>query len=172
MQHQMNCQPLRVHQVPSRKSSDREVSAQAPSPNQLLRGATRECPRPSAYATTTPCALPSATKPCLPQGLIQARKTVPSRPSIVKSPPQQPSEISPQENAPPFRQPAYRLAPKRDYRLKEPTLKKKPKLTRVSNKGGVEEPTQKPAGKVIHTRRYGQALHKTSSSSEPDHKFS
>ena len=119
-------------QEPLRKSGDKasaQASAQAPSPNQLLRGAARKCPRPSAYATTTPYALPSTTKTPPPRELIQARDKIPSGPCIIESPPRLPSQIPPQENTPLFRQPAGRLAPKRDHTIRnhriqhqEPTL--------------------------------------------------
>ncbi len=188
-------------QEPLRNSRDKasaQASAQAPSPDQLLRGAARKCPRPSAYAMTTPYALPSTTKPSPHRDLIQGRGRKPSRPSIVESPLQLPSQIPPQENSPPFRQPAGRLAPKRDHTIatrrvpqhREPDSKENRKYTRAPTQKGVQEPTQKCAGKIIHEpgkataqltadtvtgqppRRYGQAICRTSSGPEPDLKVS
>ena len=197
----MNSKPSLVQayrQEPLRKSGDKasaQASAQAPSPDQLLRGAARKCPRPSAYAMTTPYALPSIGRPSLPRELMQGRGRKPSRPSIVESPLQLPSQIPPQENSSAFRQPAGRLAPKRDHTIatcqhREPDSKKNLKYTRAPTQKGVQEPTQKCAGKIVHEpgkataqltadtvtgqppRRYGQAIPKTSSGLEPDLKVS
>lgn len=187
-------------QEPFRKSSDKafaQASAQAPSPNQLLRGAARKYPRPSAYATTTSYALPSTTRTSPPQDAIPGQDRRPSGSFIVEVPPQLPSQIPTQENIPPLRQLASRLAPKRDHVIRarqvkqqESTSKEKPKHTRAPTQRGVQEPGHKFAGKVIdrlgealaqvtaHTvtgqppRRYSQALRRTSSSPDPDRKAS
>ena len=187
-------------QEPFRKSSDKasvQASDRAPSPNQLLRGAARKYPRPSAYATTIPYALPSTTRPSPPRDVIPAQEIRPSRPSIVEAPPQPPSQMSPQEKTPPFRQPASRLAPKRDHAIRarqvqpqESTSIESPKPGQPPTQRGLQEPNHIIVGKVIDglakipaqltagtvtgqtPRRYGQALRKTSSSPEPDQKVS
>ena len=138
LQVQMDFQPLLVqahHQVPARKSSNKssiQVSGLIPSPNQLLRGAARRSPRPSASATATPYALPSTTRPSLPEDLIQARDRTNFRPSVVKSPIQHHSQIPPLERDPPVNQAACLSAPKRRHTTKEPSLKKSSKFMRVS----------------------------------------
>ena len=184
-------------QEPFQKSSDK-ASAQAPaSPNQILRGAARKCPRHSAYATTTPCARPSTTKIPPPRELIQARDKIPSGPCIIEFPPKLLSQIPPQEKTPLFRHPAGRLAPKRDHTIQhhqiqhqEHTLKGNPKLTRASTHRDVQEATQKFAGEVVHSlgkvplqltadavtgqppRKPGQVLRRNPSSREPGRKVS
>ena len=187
-------------QEPFRKSSDKtsvQASDRAPSPNQLLRGAARKYPRPSAYATTIPYALPSTTRPSPPRDVIPAQEIRPSGPSIVEAPPQLPSQISPQEKTPPLRQPASRLAPKRDHIIRARQVKQqdstsieKPIPARAPTQRGVQEPAHEFAGKMVDRlgkapaqltagtvtgqppRRYSQALRKTSSSPEPDQKVS
>ena len=187
-------------QEPFRKSSDEasvQASDRAPSPNQLLRGATRKYPRPSAYATTIPYALPSTTRRSPPRDVIPAQEIRPSGPSIVEAPPQPPSQISPQEKTSPFRQPASRLAPKRDHIIRARQVKQQdstsiesPKPAQAPTQRGFQEPSHTLVGKVIDglgkisaqltagtvtgqpPRRYGQALRKTSSSPEPDQKVS
>ena len=148
------------------------MSAQAPSPNHFLRGATRKSSRPSAYATTTPYALPSTTRPSLPEDLIQARDRNNSRPSIVESPSLHYSQIPPQESAPPVSQPACLTAPKRERATTESTLNTSSKFTRVPTQAGVGKPTLRPAGKVISPRRYGQVLYTSTLSPEADRKAS
>ena len=187
-------------QEPFRKSSDKasvQASDRAPSPNQLLRGATRKHPRPSAYATNIPYALPSTTRPSPPRDVIPAQEIRPSGPSIVEAPPQPPSQISPQEKTSPFRQPASRLAPKRDHIIRARQVKQqdstsieKPIPARAPTQRGVQEPAHEFAGKMVDRlgkapaqltagtvtgqppRRYGQALRKTSSSPVQDQKVS
>ena len=165
----MDSQPSIVQaycQEAVQKSGDKastQASAQPPSPNQLLRGAARKCPRPSAYATTTPYTLPSTTIPSPSRDLIQERDK-PSRSPIVESPPKLPSQEPPQENNPPSRQPVGRLAPKRDHTLQVhralhqgPIRKKTLKLTRAVTQRDVQEPTQEFAGKVAHRLRKAPA---------------
>ena len=187
-------------QEPFRKSSDKasmQTSNQAPSPNQLLRGAARKNPRPSAYATTTSYALPCTTRTSPPQVAILAEERIPFGSSIIEAPPQLPSQIPPQENTPPFRKPASRLAPKRDHIIRAHQVKQqgstsieKPIPARAPTQRGVQEPAHEFAGKMVDRlgkapaqltagtvtgqppRIYGQALRKTSSSPEPDQKVS
>ena len=166
----MDSQPLIIQaycQGSVQKSGDKastQASAQAPVPNQLLRGAARKCPRPSAYATTTPYTLPSTTIPSPPRDLIQERDRVPSRSPIVESPPQLPSQKPPQESNPPSRQPVGRLTPKRDHTRRVhramhqgPIRKENLKFTRAVPQRDVQEPTQEFAGKVAHRLRKAPA---------------
>ena len=184
-------------QEPFRKSSDKasaQASAQAPSPNQLLRSAVRRYPRPSAYATTIP---PPTKRPSPPRVVSPAQDTGPSGSSIIEAPPQLPSQIPPQENTPPFRKPASRLAPKRNHVIRARQVKQQNSTSieklipaRAPTQKGIQHPTQNSAGNVLDRlgeapaqltagtvtgqppRRYGQALRKTSSSPEPDQKVS